>query len=91
MNLGLRSAISFIFSVMEFAILIRVFISWIPVPKENRLIGLLYQVTEPILAPIRSMIERSSFGKNMMFDFSPIVAFLLIGLVRNIILGFIPR
>jgi YggT family protein len=90
MNLVIRNAISFVFMVMEFAILIRVFISWIPIPKENRLIGLLYQVTEPILAPIRGIIERSSFGKNMMFDFSPIVAFLIIGLIRNIILGFIP-
>jgi YggT family protein len=91
MNSQIRAAISFVFVVMELAILVRVFISWIPVPKNNRLIGLLYQVTEPILAPIRSIIEKSSISKNMMFDFSPIVAFLIIGLIRNIILSFIPQ
>ena len=81
--------ISIVFSIIEFAILARVLISWLPVPKENNLIRLLYMITEPILAPIRGLIERSSFGRNMMFDFSPIVAFLLIGIVRNIVLSLI--
>ncbi len=79
--------ISIVFTIIEFAILARVLISWLPVPRENRLIQMLYTITEPILAPIRALIERSAFGKNMMFDFSPIVAFLLIGIVRNIILS----
>lgn len=87
MSLLLYRAIGALFTVLEFAILIRAFLSWLPIPREHRFVTLLYQVTEPILAPIRSLIERSSFGKNMMFDFSPIIALLLIGLVRNIILG----
>lgn len=80
-------AVRTVFSVLEVAILIRVFISWLPVPKNNRLIELLYMVTEPVLAPIRNMIQKSSFGKNMMFDISPIVAIILIGILRNIILS----
>lgn len=87
MNLVIYQAVGIVFSVIELAILIRVFLSWLPVPKEHRLIDLLYQVTEPILAPIRSLVQRSSFGQNMMFDLSPIIAFLLIGLLRNIILS----
>ncbi len=79
--------ISSLFFIIEMAILIRAFLSWLPVPKEHRLIDLLYQVTEPILAPIRNLLQRSSFGRNMMFDFSPIIAFLLIGLIRNIVLN----
>jgi YggT family protein len=81
------SIVAFLFSIIEILILIRVFLSWLPVPKEHRLVDLLYQVTEPILAPIRNLIQRSSFGRNMMFDFSPIIAFLLIGLLQNIIRG----
>ncbi len=80
-------AISIVFTIVEFAILARVLISWLPVPRENIFIQMLYTITEPILAPIRALIERSSFGKNMMFDFSPIIAFLLIGILRNIILS----
>lgn len=87
MNSVIYQAVGVLFSVVEMAILIRVFLSWLPIPKEHRLIGLLYQVTEPILAPIRTLIQRSSFGQNMMFDFSPIIAFILLGVLRNIVLG----
>lgn len=85
----LYRAIDILFNVIEFAILARVIISWIPVARDNRIIQFLYTITEPILAPIRSLIERSAFGRNMMFDISPIIAFLLIGIVRNIVLSII--
>lgn len=87
MNSVIYQAVGVLFSVVEMVILIRVFLSWLPIPKEHRLIDLLYQVTEPILAPIRTLIQRSSFGQNMMFDFSPIIAFILLGVLRNIVLG----
>ena len=87
MNSMIYTIAWFLFTIIEIAILIRVFISWLPIPNEHRFIVLLYQVTEPILAPIRNLLERSPFGRNMMFDFSPIIAFLLIGLIRNIVLG----
>jgi len=87
MNLVIAQAAAIVFSVIEIAILIRVFLSWMPVPKDNRLVGLLYQVTEPILAPIRSIIERSSFGQSMMFDFSPIIAFILLRLLRTLVMS----
>lgn len=80
-------AIDILFSIIEIAILARVIISWIPVNRDSRIIQYLYTITEPILGPIRSLIEKSAFGRNMMFDISPIVAFLLIGIIRNIILS----
>lgn len=79
--------INIVFNIIEFAILIRVLSSWLPIPRENRFIQMLHVITEPILGPIRAMIERSSFGKNMMFDFSPIVAIILVEILKNIILS----
>lgn len=78
-------AIGLLFDFIQLAIFARIIISWLPIPRDNRFIKLLYQITEPILAPIRGMIERSAFGKNMMFDFSPIVAVLLIYFIRSLI------
>lgn len=78
-----------IFGVMELALLVRAFISWLPVPREHRLVRLLYQITEPILSPIRSLIQRSSFGHNMILDISPIIALILIAIVRTFILSLI--
>lgn len=81
-------AINLVLRVFEIAILARVLITWLPVSRDNKLVDLLYTVTEPVLAPIRSMLSRSSFLQNSMLsmmDFSPIVAFILIGVLRNVI------
>lgn len=85
----LYPSVRIIFGVMELALLVRAFISWLPVPREHRLVRLLYQITEPILAPIRSLIQRSSFGHNMILDISPIIALILVAIVRTFILSLI--
>jgi YggT family protein len=78
-------AIKAVVRVLELAILDRAFLSWMPIQSENRLINLLYQITEPFLAPIRSLIDKYSNGRTMTFDFSPIIALLLIDMITNII------
>lgn len=81
-------AINLVLWVFEWALIIRVLLTWLPVSRNNKFVDLLYTITEPVLGPIRNMLSRSSFMNNSMFsmfDFSPIVAFLLISVVRNII------
>lgn len=77
-------AINLVLSVIEYAILARCLISFLPISHDNQLINLLYQITEPILAPIRGLLERSPIGSNSMIDFSPLVAFLIIGLLKSL-------
>ena len=38
---------------LSIADFVRVIISWLPISRDNQLIRALYQLTEPILAPIR--------------------------------------
>ena len=67
------------------ALLVRVVLSWFNIGPSSPIYpiaNIAHQVTEPILAPIRRVLPE--FG---MFDFSPIVAFLLITLVRRIFSG----
>lgn len=74
--------INFLFTALEFAILIRVILSWVRVDPYNPLVRLLDQITEPILAPIRRMIPPAAG-----LDFSPIIAFFALEVLRQIILG----
>jgi YggT family protein len=78
-------ALNWVLLVFEGALFVRVFISWLPIPRENKFIELLYAITEPVLGPIRNLLNRSSFLANSMFDFSPIAAFLLVDIIRNMI------
>lgn len=84
MNLVI-SALYWVLRIIEWALLARVILSWLPLPRDNQFIRLLYQITEPILAPIRGIISRSPIGRNAYFDFSPLIAFLIIGFIRNIL------
>ncbi len=85
MNSYVARAINTVLDIIQLLIFIRIILSWIRLPRENPIIVIVYNLTEPILGPIRSLIQKSSIGGNMMFDFSPIVAWLLIALIRTII------
>ena len=89
MNILLFNTIDWVVKIIEGALVIRVLLSWVPIPKNNVLVTLLYQVTEPILAPIRAIIEKSPIGRNMYVDFSPLIAFILLDLVRSIVARFL--
>ncbi len=62
--------------VLTIAIFIRAIISWFPVEPGNRLIAILYQITEPILEPIRKIIPRIG-----MMDISPLVAIITLQII----------
>ncbi len=81
-------ALDLVLKIFEFALFARVILSWLPISRDNRIIDLLYSITEPVLGPIRNMLSRSSFLNNSMLsmiDFSPIFAFILVDVVRNVI------
>ena len=54
--------------------------SWIDQPGSMRITQILNEVTEPILAPLRSILP--SMG---MFDFTPIIAMLLLQLLEGLV------
>jgi YggT family protein len=66
--------------VLTLVILIRSVISWISPGQTNILTRILYQVTEPILAPLRRIIPRVG-----MLDFSPLVAVVLLQLIVTLL------
>jgi YggT family protein len=69
-------------TVLYIALLIRVFSSWFNVGPTSPLftiLNIVYQVTEPILAPIRRVLPRLG-----MLDLSPMVALLLLTFIRSV-------
>jgi YggT family protein len=68
-------------SIFQFILLARVLLSWFPnIDRSNPIVQLLYQVTEPVLQPIRNMMPQTSG-----VDFSPLIVFLLISLLMRLI------
>ena len=60
--------------ILIVAIFARVLLSWFPTANRlNPMVALIYQITEPILRPLRSIIPR--FG---IFDFTPTIALFIL-------------
>lgn len=84
----IKYAISVFASVLNILIFIRCIISWLPIRRNGPVMQLLYALTEPILGPIRSIIDKSPIGgPGMMLDFSPVIALLLINAASQFIIS----
>jgi YggT family protein len=71
-----------LFQVYSFILLARVLTSWFQVDPYNPVIRILYQLTEPLLAPIRRLLPQMG-----MMDLSPIVAFIAITVVERLVIS----
>jgi len=80
-------AVDLLFSVLYFMILARVVFSWFPNARRGFLVEALYIITEPILAPIRNLLRRFQSEGSIfaMMDLSPLVTFILLQIVHNVI------
>lgn len=86
----LASAVDAFFWLLRGMLFIRIILSWFAVGRGNRLMELLFAFTEPVLAPIRNLVNRSPLGgPGMVLDFSPLIAFVLLELLRRFILSLI--
>lgn len=66
--------------VVWFLLLARVVVSWTNPTGGGGLVAFIYQVTEPLLAPIRRVLPPTAG-----IDFSPLVAILLLGVIIRLV------
>jgi YggT family protein len=67
--------------LFELILLARVLLSWFPnVDRSNPLIQFVFDVTEPVLRPIRDLLPQG-----MMLDLSPLIVFLIINVLLQIL------
>jgi len=75
--------ISVAFQIYEFLILIRVLLSWVNINPYHPVIRILYQITDPVLEPLRRIIP--PIGG--MIDISPIVALITLEIAHRILIS----
>ena len=83
----LIQAISLFFSFLEMLIFVRIILSWLPMAYNSAIGRFLYNMTEPILGPVRDMVDRSPLGGGFGLDFSPIFALILMRLVQTLLIS----
>ena len=75
-----------IFNIIMLAILARVLLTWFPATRYSSLYRIIYELTEPILSPLRRVIPPIG-----MVDLSPLVAIILLEVLARFISGMLGR
>lgn len=77
----LFSLIFLVLRLFQLILLVRVLLSFFPdIDRNNPIVQFLYDVTEPVLQPIREMLPQTG-----MMDWSPMVVFLGIFVLMQVI------
>lgn len=88
--MDLKIIVDGLFTAIRWLIFARIVISFLQVfmriDPYNPIIRFIYEITEPLMAPFRRLIP--PIGG---MDFSPIILFLVIGFLENIIMQLIDR
>jgi len=84
----IQQAVRWLFNILYGLLLIRVVLTWMPMIRNGRFVSFIFAFTDPILDPVRKLIDRSPLGgPGMMLDFSPIITFFLLRLAHSFIHG----
>src|SRR6202140_758423 len=72
--------VSWTFTILRFALIVRVISSWLPISPYSPWISWSYPLSEPILAPLRRIVP--SFGG---LDVTPILAYFLLSIIESVL------
>ncbi len=68
---------------LQIMILIRAFLSFLVRDYSSPIYSIIYTITEPFLSPFRQMLPKTSMG----IDFSPVLCYMFIWVLRTIIIS----
>ncbi len=74
-------AVNFLVTALQIMMILRAVSSWLPFDEENVFINFIYTATEPLVAPVRNIMNKSKYFASSMFDFSFIVSYILLSFV----------
>lgn len=80
----LYRSITILLNLIELLIVVRILFSFLNIYNENVLTKFVYEMTEPILGPSRDLIEKLGIRTGM-FDFSPLLAILILRFIYSIV------
>lgn len=77
-------ALEILFQIIEFLIIIRIIMSFMNINPNNSIGRIVYELTDPILLPAKALLNLIGLNKGM-FDFSPIIAMLLLNWILKLV------
>ena len=76
-------AVYYVSDIAQTLMLVRAILSWFPNVNGGKFSYFLYELTEPLIRPVRKLLSKTSIG-NSMIDISFLVTFLALFLVQDV-------
>ena len=67
--------------IVQAAMLFRAILSWFFMEDDNRVMSILYAVTEPFISPVRALFEKMGWFRNLPVDISFFVTYILLSII----------
>ena len=80
----LQYVLRLIFSAYTGALFLRIILQWLQVPYSSGIMRFLWDITEPVLAPVRQVLPPL-----MGFDLSPLIVYFLLSLLERVVLSLV--
>ncbi|MBR3967434.1 MAG: YggT family protein [Clostridia bacterium] len=73
------------FDFLSLAILIRVILSWIPLDEDNKIDAFFYAVTEPVIMPVRALLEKFDSISMLPIDIPLLITAVIVSILSTIL------
>ncbi len=78
----IAKTISLALSALQLLMFIRAILSWFPVNEDSAFLRFVYMVTEPVILPVRILLDKFGWFEGMPIDMSFLITFLLLSMIR---------
>ncbi len=81
----LRATLSVLLGALELLMLGRAIMSWFPMEEDNAIQRFLHMMTEPVIYPVRVLMERLDLFQGLPIDMSFFFTFILISMLSMLL------
>ncbi len=78
----ISATVRYLITVIQFLMFARAILSWLPIDDDSPVVNFLYAVTEPVIMPVRAVIERFGWFEGMPIDMSFFITFVLLSILE---------
>ena len=77
--------VSVFLTILQLLMMFRAIMSWLPIDEDSNLSNFLYAMTEPVIYPVRLLLDRFDALNDLPIDISFIVAFILLSVIQMLL------
>ena len=79
--------VSIFLTILQFLMMLRAIMSWLPMDEDSKFANFIYMVTEPVIVPVRMLLDRLEWTHELPIDISFLAAFMLLSIIQMLLPG----